>query len=384
LKLNILFISSWFPSSKHPTLGNFVVSHAKAVSQLHNVQVIHAVRLPNLNHKYSVEEKKEGNLSIFIIYFRAAKTGISFFDKIIDLSRHYSAYKKLYRKLNQKPDLVHANVIWPIGLFALYLKYRYKLKFVLTEHWTIYQKENRYQIKGLKKFLFKKIAKKSSTLMPVSLQLSKAMQESGMKGEFTIVPNAIDIDLFTFKEKKKKEDFHFLHISTLVDRAKNVSGILKSFRQLLNIDSNNFLTIVSDGELEEFINLAKHLAIPPKKIKFVGTQSQKQIVEHFHHTDAFILFSNYENLPVVILEAFATGTPVISTDVGGIKERFPENFGYLIKAKDENALLSSMKDIKQNYTNFEHEKISEYAKRYFSYNSVAEEYTNIYKKILNY
>ena len=256
-------------------------------------------------------------------------------------------------------------------------------KFVLTEHWSIYQTENRNNIKGIKKILFKKIAQNASKIMPVSYQLKDAMIEFGLMGDFTIVPNTVDIDIFPFKEKEQLSPFKFLHISTLVDKVKNVSGILQSFSKLLEIDSDNILTIVSDGDIQPFINLAKQLNIPDCNIRFFGTQTAKEISQFYHQNHVFILFSNYENLPVVIIESFATGTPVISSNVGGISHFFPKDFGYLIPKKDEKALLDSMIKIKQNYQNFPFPKMTEYAEHTFSNKSISKLYSNIYKEILN-
>jgi len=381
-KLNILFLSSWFPNKNKPTLGNFVETHARAVSLLHNVELIYVVRDSNLKTRFETELRREPNLNISIMYYRASQTPFPFLNKIMDGLRHYVAYKKLYRQLQSKPDLIHANVAWPIGIFALYLKFRNNLKFVLTEHWSIYQRENRHRIKGFKRFMFKKIFSKASMIMPVSYQLQEAIQDTGMKGDFTIVPNAIDINLFKYGEKEWTKDFNFLHISTLEDEVKNISGILRAFRELLRLDSDNYLTIVSDGNLQTAIDYAKELGISKKNIRFVGTQTAEQIVDYFYQNQAFVLFSNYENLPVVILESFATGTPVISTDVGGIKERFPKDFGYLIEAKDEEALLQSMQRMKKNYSIFDREKISKYAKDSFSNSIIAQEYTKVYLKAI--
>ena len=381
--LNILFISSWFPSKDNPTLGNFVESHAKAVSSLHTVNVIYVEKTSNSSSKYRLEERTEGDLKISLMYYKASNTGLSFLDNLSNANRQFTAYNKLFHQLKNKPDLVHANVIWPIGLFALWLKIRYKLKFVLTEHWSIFQPENRSQIKGLKGFLFKKIANLSSAIIPVSHQLERAMKECGLKGNYKVIPNTIDIDLFTFKQKKETAPFQFLHISTLVDEVKNVSGILRSYKELLDIDANNMLTIVSDGDTKPFIKLATKLDIPDHKIRFFGIQTAQEIAVFFQQSHAFILFSNYENLPVVIIEAFASGTPVISSNVGGIKDFFPEGFGYLIPKKDEEALLKSMINIKKNYEKIQLSKLPEYAQQNFSYTAVANSYSTIYKQVIN-
>jgi len=68
-----------------------------------------------------------------------------------------------------------------------------------------------------------------------------------------------------------------------------------------------------------------NLKIDPENIKLIDQIPHREVASILQSTDLLLMFSNYENLPCVILEAFACGVPVISTDVGGIKEYFPEN-----------------------------------------------------------
>ena len=100
-------------------------------------------------------------------------------------------------------------------------------------------------------------------------------------------------------------------------------------------------------------------------------------------SNLFILFSNYENLPCVILEAFACGVPVISTNVGGISEYFPENFGFLINPKDEVALENSILKVYHQGINTNKELMHKYAQDNFGINSISEKFSNLYVKSLN-
>jgi glycosyltransferase involved in cell wall biosynthesis len=63
--------------------------------------------------------------------------------------------------------------------------------------------------------------------------------------------------------------------------------------------------------------------------------------------DALVLSSRFENLPCVLLEALATGTPMIATNVGGVAEIIHKGNGILVPSEDENALLAAMTDIQQ-------------------------------------
>ena len=93
---------------------------------------------------------------------------------------------------------------------------------------------------------------------------------------------------------------------------------------------------------------------------------------------AFVLFSNIENLPLVLIESLSTGTPFIATKVGGIPEIFDHEMGILIEKNDIEALTNAMKNIKQNYGAYKQTNIRDYALKYFSYKEVGEQFDQIY------
>jgi len=376
-KLHILFISSWFPSKDKPTLGNFVENHAKSVSLLHNVTVIYVSKIQKLDSAYKFEKTETKNYQVMLMYFRASNMGFKILDGFIDAFRHWKYYLKLYKTLDFKPDLVHANVVWPIGLFALYLKFIYRIKFVLSEHWTIYLPENRSKIKS---YFFKLINRNASRILPVSLQLKEMMQESGIEGQFSVVPNTIDTNLFRYKEKINDDFFRFIHISTLVNEHKNIKGILRAFLRMLESDEKNELLIISDGEIDPIKSYAKELGYSDEKLKFIGTQKPKQIANYLQNSDVYLQFSNYETFGIVPAESLCCGTAVISTQVGFLQDYEEEQIGCFVEIGNEEALLLRMKEIKQ--LNFNARRASEFFSQQFSEENVAKQFSNIYFEVL--
>ena len=73
----------------------------------------------------------------------------------------------------------------------------------------------------------------------------------------------------------------------------------------------------------DFKDQLKKLDFKKAKIEFINHIPQQELVSHLQSASIFVLFSNYENLPCVILEAFSCGVSVIATKVGGIQEFFP-------------------------------------------------------------
>jgi glycosyltransferase involved in cell wall biosynthesis len=103
-----------------------------------------------------------------------------------------------------------------------------------------------------------------------------------------------------------------------------------------------------------------------------------------HDSHAFVLFSNYENLPCVILEAMSCGRPVIATDVGGVREHLTPKRGYLISKRDEQELENSMLRCADEYQKFNPEELRKYAVDHFSVNAIASQFDALYREALNH
>ena len=141
-------------------------------------------------------------------------------------------------------------------------------------------------------------------------------------------------------------------------------------------------SLIGDNPFQ-YQSLIDSLHIDPNNIQLIDQIPHDQVATYLQKSDAFILFSNYENLPCVILEAFACGTKVISTNVGGVKEFFPDNFGTLITSKDEVALLNSILEIQKNKNPIGKTEMHQYAKRNFGIEKISDEFSKLYYRSLN-
>ena len=67
-----------------------------------------------------------------------------------------------------KPDLVHVNTLFPIGIGAVFLKWKHKIPYIISEHWTDYQLPMCQKISWFHKRLAKIIVRHVKTVAPVS------------------------------------------------------------------------------------------------------------------------------------------------------------------------------------------------------------------------
>ncbi len=370
--MKILFLSSWFPNKLEPTNGNFVQRHAEAVATLHDVEILHTIGDFNQKETYIFDDKVINGIRTLIIYYKNSKNPIQNF------LRRMKAYKMGFMKM-QKPNLVHANVLHNNMIFAVYLKKKFKIPFVVTEHWTALRKINHHRTSSAIKWIAKYIGNQASAILPVSQDLEISLKELGIHTETKVIPNVVDTKLFEPKSTDS-EAFNFIHISNLIPR-KNADKILNVAIKLLKKGYNIKLKIGGDGDTKPLRNLVEkeHLQ---DKIEVFDTIPSTEVAQKLKNSDCFILLSDDENQPCVISESFASGIKVISTNVGGIAEFFPENFGILLHNPDENLLEQAMKNLMNQDKKWNRQAIAGYAKDIFSKESIAQQFTDVYEKIL--
>jgi glycosyltransferase involved in cell wall biosynthesis len=153
--------------------------------------------------------------------------------------------------------------------------------------------------------------------------------------------------------------------------------------QLYNKRQDFEIYLVGDGIDFAAIKIyAAELDIENKVVFFTGMLTGEDLVRAYQQSHFSVLFSNYENIPVVISESFACGLPVVSTKVGGIAEHINDSNGILLNPNDEQALFESLDFMLDHYKDYISKQMKEMAHNKYSYSAVGNELLSIYKNIL--
>ncbi len=385
----VLFLASWYPSKVDAFDGDFIERHAKCASLYNQVFVVYLVKDPSIKKgKFKVNKQISKNLISYIGYYPYSVFKKGVFEKIHSNLLAKRLFKLIFKNIIMEygmPEIVHLNVLMKAGLFALSLKKKYKLPYVLTENWTGYypeRKDGYLQKSFFYKYLSKKVYKNCDLPLPVTKSLGEKMNELfGIEKTFKVIPNVVNTGLFypSFENKNTKK--RFIHISTL-GYHKNIWGILNTIEKLYK-KRKDFELYVAGNASGEIFQWAKDKGLFGNCIFFTGLIPYKEVAENLRKVDALIMFSRYENLPCVILEALCSGLPVISTDVGGIREVINEENGILIKSEKEGELLDAMNYLLDNLNKYDKQKIASSAKEKFNYEVIGKQFDEAYKAVIS-
>ena len=398
--MNILHLLSWFPTPDDPTLGNFCVRMIDALPEECHSVILSVCDGKDMTKSFEVKEIPGVRHTHVQIYIRPPKINAI---RKLKMLRMYQYGLKYIKQRFFNPDLIHLHVTYPLGQVALLWKKLLGYKYVLTEHWTIYQPQNKDVLVGKLKRKIIKIANNAELIMPVSLDLQRCMEGHGVNNRFQVIYNLVNTDMFTLRQPpcidsnrttssrndlqgSIKNDIHvwkkhILHISTLRDEAKNFSGILRTIERLRKQRDDFELHVIHDYDAPEFKTFVKEHHLEDCVI-FHGKKTSAEVAQAYQDADFFVLFSNFENLPCVIVEAFASGVPVLSTSVGGIAEIVSPERGILIPQGDEEALLQGMNQLLDHSSEYDRQAIRDYAIKTFAAQNIGQQIFEAYKEVV--
>ncbi|WP_299385113.1 glycosyltransferase family 4 protein [uncultured Lacinutrix sp.] len=163
----------------------------------------------------------------------------------------------------------------------------------------------------------------------------------------TIIPNAIELEHYTFKSRTI-ETIRLLWVRSFSEiyNPKLAVSILKTLQDKGFETSLTMVGPDNDGSLEETKIFAKSLKVD---VSFTGKLSKKEWITLSKDYNIFINTTNFDNMPVSIIEAMALGLPVISTNVGGMPFLIAHNVdGVLVPPNNVDAFTTAILKLKNN------------------------------------
>jgi glycosyltransferase involved in cell wall biosynthesis len=388
---HVLFLARWYPDRYDPMPGLFIQRHAEAVALYHKVSLIYV-------HAKSPEEPIQNTefewitvnkvTTLRIYYGSPAFAKVPLLSPVIKaiyyIVYHYKGFRLICEK-SGKPDIVHVNVLTRLGVIALILKTMHGIRYIITEHWSRYLPVTGTYQGFWRKLITRLVVQKASAVTTVTANLATAMKSHGLNNQhYTVVANVADTRTLIPSTFIPDLPVTLLHISCFEDRSKNISGLLRVVKRLSETRNDFRIKMVGDGQdFERMISYSDSLGINKTIIEFTGLLEGAALISAFHQSHFLVMFSNYENMPVVINEAFCCGLPVVATKVGGIPEVVTPELGKLVNAGDEDDLSATLNYMIDNYMQFDRNTIHRFALENFSYPSIGEKFSGIYHDALS-
>ncbi len=348
---HILLLSSWFPTESHPFLGNFVERHARLLTKEYRVTVINVE--PASKEKLTTEHSVEGGYTLVRAQFKQG-------NRLLNRVRKFHVLKKALRTV-QHVDLVIGHVALPNGWMFLKAAQMYRCPLIWVEHGSYFRVEKINQWSAYHEKMVDKLSNEATEIVAVSRYL-KADMEQRISREIAIIGNHVDSQLFYPTAKNPSGKKQFLHISTLDENTKNPKGIIDAIALLAKETTEFHVTIISDEDPSEIKRYAEICSVTDF-ITFQGPLSWSAIPPFYHKSDAFLLFSDYETFSIVLAEALATGTPVITTKVG-IAREIAKSGKIVVEKQDSVSLKNAMLSVVRETKSFDYEKIVQQGRHY--------------------
>lgn len=201
---------------------------------------------------------------------------------------------------------------------------------------------------------YHKIFQQAKKVFAVSEEMVKTLEVMGAPSSKVVYnPCGADTELFKFVDASANPPL-FISVGRF-DDTKDHSATIKAFKLVNNQYPETRLKLIGDGKN---INLCKRLAVKLRltdKVVFTGILNHEAVAFEMTKARVFVLHSvttndgDKEGAPVSIMEAGATGLPVVATNHAGINDIIIENeTGFLVNENDIEDMANSMKRFIEN------------------------------------
>lgn len=380
--MHILFIAGWYPNpDKSIHHGIFIKRHAEAIALKHQVTVLHIFS----SDKDETKVSNSGNLNEVLVSYKKPDNSFPFFKFISSYKNLKNTFLSAYNLIEEQfgtPNIIHQNIVFPQGIFAAMLSKNHNIPVLISEQWSGYLPEDNSYNNFITKYFTQKTVRQASAITTVSKALMAAMKSKSLSGKYFVVPNIVDVTIFKPNPSKKLNSItKIIHVSSLNDKEKNISCLIKSFQIVKQHDFDFELHIVGDSdERIGFEKLTKQLNLK-NEIIFHGSVHPLDLIKLYQQSDFFVLSSNYETFCVVLIEALACGLPIVATNVGAVSEIVNLQNGLLANSKNPENFAAQIMLMLETYHKYNASELRASVETRFSKETISRKFDEVYRKI---
>ncbi len=333
--MNILVFTTLWPNSEQPNFGVFVKNRIAALAKLKDVKVRVVAPVPyfprrlqssfipahwRLTARIPDRELIAGIETFHPRHLVTPKVGMTLYSRWMARGA-----EKLARRLHaeQPIDVIDAHYVYPDGHAAALLGDRLKIPVVITARGTDI---NLFSRMPLIRPMIRQALTRAKGVIAVSGALKERIVELGIEpGKVAVICNGVDRSVFFPKDRAESRRQLGLDAGSQIVITVGALVPLKGIDRLIDAmallsDEQAQLYVIGEGPERAALEARiakKNLA---DRVFLAGSRPQSELAEWYSAADVFCLGSSREGCPNVVIEAMACGTPVVATDVGGVRE----------------------------------------------------------------
>lgn len=186
--------------------------------------------------------------------------------------------------------------------------------------------------------------RESGAIVANSEGLQRLAQRAAGSRQVHMAPNGVDLDTYRPGQRPEHGVFRVLFVGRLVEQ-KGARYVLEAVALLrTKVDRPIEVVLVGAGPEEPALRrLAQELGLGDT-VRFAGWAARHEMPGHYRNADAFVFPSFEEGMPNAVLEAMASGLPIITTDIYGNRDLFTsEDQGFLVPTADANSIAEILR-----------------------------------------
>jgi len=383
--MHVLFIPKWYPGRNDPQLGDFLRKQAIAVAGHARVSVLHVAAMKELDQPRTQELVEQDGLWELHCYYRPSTHTFAPLRKALNALRYRKAFLQGWERLLRErglPELLHVHILLRPALMAQMVQRRYRIPYLVSEQSSGYLDGSFHARGALYGRLAKRAMRGAAGITAVSAWLGDALVKHRLCEHYAVVPNVVPG--LERPLPPRGTPGQLLVVADLVDKTKNVSGVLRALARARKLDARFELTVVGDGPDRQMLeDMVRSLGLADA-VCFLGRLANNEVLDHTAKCWAVVINSNVETFSVVTGEALAQGKPVIATRCGGpIAFVTPQN-GLLIDVGDDAALAAAMLELLAQNERYDPATIRQSVSERFSYDAVGRAFMEQYTKALTH
>ncbi|MBP1919011.1 glycosyltransferase [Youngiibacter multivorans] len=281
----------------------------------------------------------------------------------------------LFRKI--KPDVIHTHLY--TTKYALIPAFLNRIKVRVHTVHSIAEKElNRRDI------IIQKLAYRSFGFIPIAISdiVKKSIKTVYKFEAAPVIYNGVEVSKYYHVDNTDNDIIRLINVGRF-SKVKNHKLLIDAIRLVAVTHKNIKLTLVGDGEERKSIEDLVDRYDLKEIVCFLGVR--EDIPKLLADSDIFIMSSNWEGLSLAIIEAMASGLPIISTDVGGMSEIVHnDKNGLLVESQDEQGLADAICLLVENYELRKMmSKESKQLSGKYDIENTNNKYQELYRKLIN-